>query len=128
MKSEEAPRSHCIYRAVAILVLLVTAACASVPLRERQQYRREQYFATHAELSPAIAQAIETGHVVPGMDREQVWVVVGDPVKKSFFPASKAEVWLYPTVKFHQDPAHSHGASSFRLVFVNGILQFIDPI
>ena len=128
MRSKDAQSRHGAFRVVAMSVLLVTAACASVPLRERQQYRREQYFATHAELSPTIAQAIQTGHVVPGMDREQVWVVVGDPVKKSLFPASKAEVWLYPTVKFHQDPAHSHGASSFRLVFVNGILLFIDPI
>lgn len=116
------------FKSILISVLLVASGCASVPLRDRQQYRREQYFATRRELSPTITNAIETGHVVPGMDREQVWVVVGDPAKKSLFPAARAEVWLYPSVKFHQDPAHSHGASSFRLVFVNGILQFIEPI
>ena len=116
------------FKFIVIPVLLVAAGCVSVPLRDRQQYRREQYFATLRELSPTITNAIATGHVVPGMDRQQVWVVVGDPAKKSLFPNAKAEVWLYPPVKFHQDPVHSHGASSFRLVFVNGILQFIEPI
>ena len=113
---------------VATLLLLSMTACVYVPLRGRQQYRREQYFASHRELSPTIANAIETGHVVPGMDREQVWVVVGDPVRKALFPAAKTEVWLYPSVRFHQDPAHSHGASSFRLVFVDGILRVVEPI
>lgn len=113
---------------VVILLVLSVTACVYMPLRGRQQYRREQYFASHRELSPTISNAIETGHVVPGMDREQVWVVVGDPVRKSLFPASKVEVWLYPSVRFHQDPAHSHGASSFRLVFIDGILRIIEPI
>ena len=113
---------------VATLLLLSMTACVYVPLRGRQQYRREQYLASHREVSPTIASAIETGHVVSGMDREQVWVVVGDPVRKSLFPAAKAEVWLYPSVRFHQDPAHSHGASSFRLVFIDGILRVIEPI
>ena len=113
---------------IAIAVGLTLEGCAHVPLRGRQQYRREQYFATHRELSPAIAKGIATGHVVPGMDREQVWVVVGDPVRKSLFPAANVEVWLYPSVRFHQDQAHSHGASSFRLVFIEGILRVIEPI
>ncbi|MBI3491393.1 MAG: hypothetical protein HY047_06370 [Acidobacteria bacterium] len=112
----------------ATLLLLSVTACVYVPLRGRPQYRREQYFANHRELSPTIANAIETGHVVPGMDREQVWVVVGDPVRKSLFAAANVEVWLYPSVRFHQDPAHSHGASSFRLVFIDGILRIIEPI
>ena len=103
-------------------------ACVYVPLRGRQEYRRQQYFASRRELSPTITHAIETGHVVPGMDREQVWVVLGDPVRKSLFPSAKVEVWLYPSVRFHQDPVHSHGASSFRLVFIDGILRVIEPI
>lgn len=90
---------------VVTLLLLSVIACVHVPPRGRQQYRRDQYFATQRELSPAIANAIETGHVVAGMDREQVWVVVGDPVKKSLFPGAHTEVWLYPSARFHQDPA-----------------------
>lgn len=110
-----------------VLVLSVTG-CAHVPLRGRQQYRREQYFASHPELSATIANAIQTGHVVPGMNREQVWVVVGEPVRKSLFRGATVEVWLYPSVRFHQDPVNSHGASSFRLVFIDGILRVIEPI
>jgi outer membrane protein assembly factor BamE (lipoprotein component of BamABCDE complex) len=113
---------------VATLLLLSVTSCVYVPLRGRQQYRREQYLASQRELSPTIASAIQTGHVVPGMDRDQVWVVVGDPLRKSLFPAHNVEVWLYPSVRFHQDPAHSHGASSFRLVFIDGILRLIEPI
>ena len=109
-------------------LLLTVAACAHVPLRGRQQYRRDQYFASQRELAPTIAYAIQTGHVVPGMDREQVWVVLGDPVRKSLFEAKWVEVWLYPSERFHQDPVHSHGASSFRLVFIGGILRIIEPI
>lgn len=112
----------------ATVLLLALTACVHVPPRGRQQYRRDEYFATRRELSPTIANAIQTGHVVVGMDREQVWVVAGDPVRKSLFPAAKSEVWLYPSARFHQDPAHSHGASSFRLVFVDGILRVIEPI
>lgn len=110
------------------MLLLSMTACVYVPLRGRQQHRRGQYFASHRELSPTIANAIEAGHVVSGMDQEQVWVVVGDPVRKSLFPAANVEVWLFPSVRFHQDPAHSHGASSFRLVFIDGILRVIEPI
>lgn len=106
---------------------MLMTACVYVPLRGRAQYRREQYFATHTEVPTAIAQAIATGHVIPGMNQEQVWVVVGDPLRKNLFPARHAEVWLYSSVRFHQDPAHSHGAASFRLVFVDGILRFIEP-
>lgn len=113
---------------VATLLLFSVTACVSVPLRGRQQYRREQYLASQREVSPRIAQAIESGHVVPGMDREQVWVVLGDPVRKALFSAGKVEVWLYPSGRFHQDPVHSHGASSFRLVFIDGLLQLIEPI
>ena len=111
-----------------LALLFSMTACTYVPLRGRQDYRREQYFASHRELIPTIASAIGSGHLVVGMDREQVWVVAGDPVRKSIFPASKTEVWLYPSVRFHQDPGHSHGASSFRLVFVDGVLRVIEPI
>jgi len=118
-------KSPCI---VAGLLLLSTTACAHVPPRGRQQYRREQYLASHRELPPTIAKAIETGHVVPGMDREQVWVVGGDPVRKTTFSATRTDVWLYPAARFHQDPVHSHGVSLFRLVFIDGVLRLIEPI
>ena len=116
-------------RGCAAFTLGVTlTACVYVPLRQRASYRKQQYFAAHRELAPAVAQAIDTGHVIDGMDREQVWVVLGDPQRKSVFSSGRFEVWLYPATRFHQDPQHSHGADSFRLVFVDGRLEIIEPI
>lgn len=114
---------------IACLLLLVPG-CAHLPLRAHADFRRSEYFATNPELTPTIANAIVTGHVVQGMNREQVRVVLGDAVRKSEFKTPKAviEVWLYPSVRVHQDPVHSHGASSFRLVFMDGILRIIEPI
>ena len=109
-------------------MLPVCSACATVPLRAHAQYRREQYLAARPEVSTAVANAIATGHVITGMNQEQVWVVLGDAVRKAAFSDKRVEVWLYPAVRFHQDPAHSHGASSFRLVFVDGVLRVIEPI
>ena len=114
--------------AVAPLLLLNLAGCASVPLRAHQSYRRAQYFASRPELTPTIAKAIESGHVVEGMDQVQVWVVLGDPVRKSAFSVGHVEIWLYPSNRFHQDPTHSHGATSFRLIFIDGILRVIEPL
>ena len=109
-------------------LVFTVASCASIPPRARAQYRHDQYFSKPREISPEIADAMRIGHVIPGMTMEQVWVVVGDPVRKSVFPAAKAEVWLYSWVRFHQDQAHAHGSASYRLVFVDGILRIIDPI
>ena len=117
-------RLRLVAAAVALIFLM---GCVPVPLRGRQDFRRQQFFATHPEVSPAIATAINTGHVIVGMDREQVWVVAGDPLRKSFFRGGAVEVWLYPAVRFHQG-AYTHGAASLRLVFVDGLLRVIDPV
>ena len=113
-------------RTVVAALLLVTG-CVYVPLRARQEFRKQQFFATLRELSPAIATAIKTGHVIVGMDREEVWVVVGDPIRISVFRGGAVEVWLYPAVRFHEGPG-THGADSFRLVFIDGRLTIIEPI
>ena len=110
------------------LALILLAGCVRVPLWARAEFRKQQFFATHREVSSAVATAIDTGHVILGMDREEVSVVVGDPVRKSVFRSGAVEVWLYPAVRFHQDPAHSHGADSFRLVFIDGRLRVIEPV
>ena len=115
-------------RVVILVLLCVSSACASIPPTARAQYRYNQYFSKPRELAPSIAEAMRIGHVAVGMTMEQVWVVVGDPVRKSAFPAAKAEVWLYPSVRFHQDQSHAHGATSYRLVFADGILRVIDPL
>ena len=118
--------SHdCLVAAAAALILLT--GCVRVPLRARQEFRKQQFFATHREVSSAVATAINTGHVVVGMDREEVWVVVGHPLRKSIFRGGAVEVWLYPGVRFHQGPGF-HGADSLRLVFIDGRLSVIESI
>ena len=107
---------------------LVLSACTYVPLRQRAAFRKQQYFAAHREVEPATAKAIDTGHVILGMDTEQVWVVLGDPLRKKAFSSGTVEVWLFSSTRLHQDPMHSHGAESFRLVFMNGRLVIIEPI
>ena len=113
---------------VVTLLLLSVTACVYVPLRGRQQYRREQYFASspravsddcerHRNRPRRAWDGSGTGLGCRGRSRQEVAV-----------PRSNVEVWLYPSVRFHQDPAHSHGASSFRLVFIDGILRVIEPI
>lgn len=114
-------------RAVVSALLIVAIGCVRVPLRGRQDFRRQQFFATHREVSPAIADAVSTGHIIVGMTREEVWVVGGDPIRKSMFRGGGVEVWLYPAIRFHQGP-HTHGADLFRLVFLGDRLTVIEPI
>lgn len=103
--------------------------CASVPLSAHASFRMAEYFATERELPPAIARAIEIGHVVPGMDQEQVYVVQGTPSRKARFPGQpEIEVWIYPSHKLHQDPLRTHGVWLLRLVFLDGRLTLIEPI
>jgi len=107
---------------------LLAAACV-VPLRGRASYRRAEYLETHRELSPRIADAIDRGHVIAGMDHEQVVVVLGQPLKRADYGgAPPAEVWLYPGHRFHQDQVTTHGATLFRLVFVDGRLVLFEPL
>lgn len=114
--------------ALSLGAMLMLSACVYVPLRQRAAFREQQYFATHRELPPEIRNAIDTGHVILGMDREQVWTVLGDPVRKAIFSSGRFESWLYPANRLHQDQLHSHGANSFRLVFIDGRLALVEPI
>lgn len=107
---------------------LTAVGCASVPRLARADLRRQQYLATHRGIPVDIALAIEAGHVSPGMDRDQVLAVLGQPVRTSAFPRSHAEIWLYPASRLHQDQIHAHGAASFRLVFLDERLSMIEPI
>lgn len=111
----------------ALVAAILVTACVYVPLRGRAIVRQQEYFATHKEVSPAVARAIELGHVILGMDREQVVVVLGDPLRRIDYAGSPAvEVWMYPGFRFHQD--QSHGASLYRLVFRAGRLALVEPL
>lgn len=114
-------------RMVALIGLSAAAGCAHVPRSEFASARLADYYATPRELAPAVARAIELGHVVEGMDREQVWVVFGEPIRKTRFSGPGApEVWLYPGYRFHQDALRGHGVTLFRVVFIDGRVALIE--
>lgn len=67
------------------------------------------------------------GHVVIGMDEEQVLAVLGEPVRRTRHHGTDTpEVWIYPGHKIHQGFAHS--ATLYRLVFLDGRLRVLEPI
>ena len=116
---------------VAIATLLggVMMACAHVPPSAHASVRQERYFGEPRELTPSIADAIRRGHVIPGMNQDQVWVVLGDPVRKTTFQSDRLiELWLYPGYKLHQDQLRADRADLFRLVFRDGILILVEPL
>lgn len=72
---------------------------------------------------------MEEGHVVPGMDREQVWTVLGEPVQRRTFTHEPViEIWLYQGHKLHQDQMRADSADLFRAVFRDGILVVLEPL
>lgn len=63
------------------------------------------------------------------MDREQVWVVLGDAIRKTMFTRNGLiEVWSYPGHRLHQNQLGADRAHLFRLVFRNGVLILIEPL
>ena len=115
-------------RIVATLFSAAWAArCVHVPLRERAGFRLEEYFDNHRELPPPVADAMRRGHVTLGMDEEQVLAVLGEPVRRVRFDGpGAAQVWIYRGYKLHQ--GYAHGASLYRLVFLEGRLRVLEPL
>jgi len=67
------------------------------------------------------------GHVTYGMDEDQVFAVLGEPVRRTRHQgAGASQVWIYPGHKIHQ--GYAHGATLYRLVFLDGRLRIIEPI
>ncbi len=116
--------------AAVTLVALMGPGCATLPPRAFAEARKTDYFATPRELPPAVLIAIERGHVITGMDAEQAWVVLGDPLRKRRFVSGgeAVEVWLYPGYKVHQDQVRGDKAGLFRLVFREGVLILVEPL
>lgn len=111
-----------------LLVFSVAAACVSVPVSRRATARRDAYLLAHRELRPDLANAIAGGHVVEGMDHEQVEAVLGAPLKRSTFRSSErtTEVWVYAAALLHQGVLREHGGTLYRLVLVNNRLVVIE--
>jgi hypothetical protein len=117
---------------VAAQVFVVAAApwgCVNLPRSAFASVRRAEYFASHGELPPGIRTAIENGHVLVGMDREQVIVVLGQPLRRALSKRNdNAEAWIYRGYKLHQDPFHLQGAGLVRIIFLKGRVAMIEPL
>lgn len=127
------PRSSQLLREFALLVLLFSslleARCTSVPPRPSFRQRAAAYFAVHRDVPPDVIEAIKLGHVLPGMDRDQVWVVLGEPLqRKPSRASSRIEQWLYPAYRIHQDHFRSQAAFLFKITFIDGRVTGIDPL
>ena len=117
-------------RSVFLLVIVIVASsCASLPPSRFASVRIDQYLSSHRELSPSLLRAMRAGHVVVGMDREQVRAVLGIPAKETTFRRAKViKVWIYQGYRLHQDVVRADKAWLFRLVLVDGRLTVIEPI
>ncbi len=108
--------------------LVALAACVHVPRQGRASVRIAEYLENHRELPPSIADAIDRGHIVLGMDREQVVVVLGQPLdRREYGGTPPVEAWFYPGHKLHQDHHRTGGSTLFRVVFVDGRVALIEP-
>jgi len=115
---------------VATVGLLSLGGCVHVPPSGRATFRLERYFSTPRELRPSIRDAMLRGHVVKGMDAEQVRAVLGDPTRNTRFNRATdvIDVWLFPGYRFHQERMHGSGSTLYRLVLINGVLVLVEPL
>jgi hypothetical protein len=110
--------------------LLWLGGCVHVPPSGRATVRLERYFSTPHELRPSIRDAMLKEHVVEGMDAEQVYVVLGAPLRNTRFSrgGNVIDIWLFPGHLFHQERLHGKGSTLYRLVLVNGVLAVVEPL
>jgi hypothetical protein len=78
-----------------ILIATVVPSCASPPYKGTKMWQLKEYAESHPELPPAISRAIMNGEVVPGMNRQQVEVVLGRPDLTNVSKKTKQERWVY---------------------------------
>lgn len=107
----------------------ISIGCTHLPPSAYARAREAQYFSEYREVLPSIRSALERGHVILGMDREQVWTVLGEPVRRTTFTRERTiEIWLYRGHKLHQDQLRADRAELFRAVFRDGILVLLEPL
>ena len=103
------------------------AGCASLPRQVAPRLRQADYLAQQPELSPDIVRAMQAGRILLGMDTKQVWVVLGDPARKTRFADADTDVWLYRAYSVLQDH-YRLGTQDVRLIFVQDRLVVIEPM
>ena len=106
---------------------LTGTGCASSTRQVSPQVRQADYFALHHELPPDIARAMQAGHILIGMDSKQVWVVLGNPARKTRFARSETDVWLYRAYSILQNH-YRLGTQDVRLIFIRDRLVVIEPM
>ena len=110
-------------------VAATLAGCAHIPPQDRADVRITQYLEAHRELPRGIADAIDDGHVTLGMDREQVVVVLGQPLRRRDYGGTPpVETWSYPGYRLHQDHHRTGGSTLFRVIFIDGRVALVEPL
>lgn len=97
-------------------ICTLVLACASATTPERPGARVDRYLRAHSATPPVIAEAMQRGHIVMGMTREQVLVTVGEPKMRTRGKGT-VEWWLYSAAPFHQDQS-SHGNTLAKISFI----------
>lgn len=95
-------------------LLFLTSACATD--RERERLMKERYPAYPED----IKRAIDETYLMVGMDREQVYLVLGEPMCKKTIErhGKNMEAWMYPPGGMEPCRTAQH-----RLYFEGGRLQ-----
>ena len=92
-----------------VALLLFCAGCSTVSNNTglnkfyRDDDARKDFALKHTELSPEIRQAIVEGKIIPGMDKNTIRDMLGEPEKKFISETEMDEVWFYEDYAFGFD-------------------------
>jgi hypothetical protein len=113
-RKRQRSRLSLVAMAALVAAILLTAGCAAD--RERDRLMKEKYPAYPEDIKRAIDQT----YLMVGMDREQVYLVLGEPMcKKTITRNGKdVEAWMYPPGGMEPCRTAQH-----RLYFEEGRLQ-----
>ena len=115
-------------RVATLLSLSLTIGCAEAGERATSQQRLRDYLGAHRDTTEAVAEAIRLGHVVPGMEREQVTAALGEPIRVIRSSSrGGVEHWLYRMETLHQERLRGRGWSFARVTFLDDRVLLVDP-
>lgn len=114
-------------RVAILLSVSLTVGPAEAGERGTSQQQLRDYLSAHRDTTEAVAEAIHLGHVVPGMDREQVTAALGEPIRVMRSSRNGVEHWLYRMETLHQEQLRGRGWSLVRITFMDGRVLLVDP-
>ena len=93
---------------LAIALFLFCAGCSTVSNTGLNKFYRDDdarkdFALKHTELSPEIRQAIVEGKIIPGMSKDTIRELFGEPGKKFISESGMYEVWFYGDYAFGFD-------------------------